>query len=144
MWARAPSYYWDMDAEHRVIIVASLDYPADRVEQLAGLSHVWAPLTPAIQAVSRRIWSRRPDRDLGSRIGGLTLFRAGPNPEANLLGILGEVELHHGEASHGHQVSRIEVFGVASTDQIRAAFGDLGFSRVEASGDGLVAYRGES
>jgi hypothetical protein len=125
-----PTLIWpDMGAEHRVAIVASKEYAADRVEQLAGLYHVWAPRTAETEAVSRRIWSRRPDSDADRLLTGLTLFKSGGSQEENLLWILEEVELHHGEASQDPPVGVIEV---------------LGFFRLDPSGEGFTAYRDQS
>jgi hypothetical protein len=74
--------------------------------------------------------------------GDITTFKPGGNPQADLLDVIDDVELHHGAASGG-SLSTIEVFGASADDAIRNRLDALGFRRVEAFEGGFAAHRSE-
>jgi hypothetical protein len=119
------------DESYRVAIILAED-AVPRAERLAEECPVWVLRTPEAQAVAER--ARRKGADF-------TVFIAEADAKATLLGVLDEVELHHGPYSHDPPVSVIEVFGMQPTKVVREELHALGFGRVEASGDGFLAYR---
>jgi hypothetical protein len=127
-------------SEHRVAIVLSDEF-APRVQDLSLTCHVWALHTPELEVVAHRVWDARSDGRENQLESGITLFRGDGDIERDLLGIVDEVELHHGAYSHDPPVSVIEVFGACATDAVRQLFSSLGFARFEDSRDGFAAYR---
>jgi hypothetical protein len=128
-----------MGGEYRVVIAAS-DGFSDRIERLVAVLPVWAPRTPETMAFAERAPTNRLKPGADTLASGLTLFAQGASPEEDLLWVVEEVELHHGDASHDPPVSVIEVFGATLTDRVREAFEGIGFSRLEPSREGFVAY----
>jgi hypothetical protein len=131
-----------MNIEREVVIVLSNEFAA-KLNDLAMSSHVWVVRTAATEEVAHRIWEERPPQETDPLIAGLTLFKGEGDPEGDLLSILDEVELHHGlSGGHVPPMGAVRVLGTGPTDAVRDAFGSLGFSRIEATPDGFVAYRG--
>jgi hypothetical protein len=71
----------------------------------------------------------------------VTLFEGRGTADLDLVAVIDEVELHHGAMGTGKPVRTLEVLGATPTDAVRRAFESNGFSRIEATPDGFVAYR---
>lgn len=116
---------------HKVAVVVSADAAAS-LATLARRCPVWVIGMPETEATAQDA------RRLG---GDVTVFSADVDPEASLLSIIDEVELHHGAESYDPTVSVIEVLGTSPTDAIRERFRSLGFSQLDPAPNGFVARR---
>jgi len=58
-----------------------------------------------------------------------------------VLGILDQVELHHGEHSQSPPYSELQIVGTCLSPRLRAELREYGFVRFENFEDGFVAYK---
>lgn len=115
---------------------------ASRVEDLANKVHVWAVRSPDTEAIALRLWDEEHTQDADPLASGVTLFNGGSSgPEDDCVGIIDVVEEHHGEYSHDPPLSAVEVLGAAPTERLRGEFHSLGFTRIEPTAEGFVAFR---
>jgi hypothetical protein len=73
----------------------------------------------------------------------VTLFRinADETGEQMILNILEQVDLHHGEYSHDPAWSELDVYGTRNSPDIEAALRECGVTRIDATGEGFIAWR---
>ena len=126
------------DAPYRVRIVVDPAF-GERLGRLPPGEPVWivdsAVNTPAVHRL-------RAARPAASHLSGVTNFRADADqPAALLLGILDQVDLHHGAYSTSTPYAEAEVYGVALSPSIEQAFRALGFERFQATREGFLAFR---
>jgi len=116
---------------------------ASRVEDLANKVHVWAVRSPDTEAIALRHGTKNTrTQDADPLASGVTLFNGGSSgPEDDCVGIIDVVEEHHGEYSHDPPLSAVEVLGAAPTERLRGEFHSLGFTRIEPTAEGFVAFR---
>ena len=110
----------------------------DRLFDIASRTPVWIVDTPANRTAIERHWaanSGQPHTD------GVTAFKVDPaaSPEDWCLNVLGDVDLHHGVYSHVPPYTVLEIYGVALTQDLRAALGERGFDTVLERADGFRA-----
>lgn len=132
-----------MSSQRRVAILLSDEF-ASRLDEIASRCHVWALGTPSLEVAVRPIWEREFRGESDPTGTGVTLFEGRGTAEAAFVAVVDEIELHYGALGLARPVSIIEVFGCSATDAIREALESNGFSRVERSADGFVAYRDPS
>jgi hypothetical protein len=112
---------------HRVAIVVDPAF-GNALDALANRLHVWVCSSPANRraAEEHSTWGRPPSAECG-----ITTFKveSGESPEAMLLAILPDVDLHHGRLSHPSGWEAIEVYGMVPTDATRAALREYGVNR---------------
>ena len=101
--------------------------PTTALPRLALDRPVWVPASAKTERMATAF------REGG---GDITTF----DPQARLLDVIYEVELHHGSDSGGN-LSTIEVFGASADEALRHGLEALGFRRVEAFEGGFVAHR---
>ena len=106
---------------------------------MAGDRHVWALRVPEYERVAQERCSTAPGDGLDS---GITLFDGGGlSPEAELVEILGTIELHHGQYSHAPPSNEVEVFGAQPTAEVQAELSAYGFVEITSSHLGFAARR---
>jgi hypothetical protein len=112
-------------------------------EQLVSLSarlHVWAIASPMNRASAETIWRNNADQSQSIEFG-ITTFTVdlGDSPENWCKGILGAVDLHHGEYSHTPPVSALEVYGLSFSESLRSDFANFGFTAFQPTPYGFYA-----
>ncbi len=120
-----------MTAEAEVIIVVAGNAAVSIIDG-APKAAVWAVRTLETETMAA-----------DARTAGLdlTLFDAAGEPEAQLLGIVDEVALHHGEHSRSGPVAAIRVVGATVSRAVQMRFESLGFPQLDPKPDGFVARR---
>jgi HEAT repeat protein len=114
----------------------------DRLVPLASRMPVWVVETPANRDAVLRLRSQKHDMDPAKPV--ITTFKvpAGISVEEACLGVLADIELHHGEYSQKPPYFVLEVFGVEATQRIQAALRDLAFFRfIAGRNDGFTAKK---
>ena len=133
-----------MSEPQKVAIVVSDEFASSsNLSAIALTRHLWALRTPETEAAADWIRWVQQEGGVDPLRSGVTLFAGDGEPESDLLSILDEVELHHGALSGGSPLGEITVYGAELTDDVREAFGSLGFLSFEdmPRGRGFVAYR---
>jgi hypothetical protein len=121
-----------------VAIVVDPDFGG--LAELAARVHVWIWATDA----NRRAVDtyRRGHSSSGPSLErSVTAFRGQETPEDSFLGILGTVDLHHGEYSHVPPWDGLEVHGVPVTAPVRAALAEYGVTEFIPNADGFSCRR---
>jgi hypothetical protein len=111
------------------------------LEALASRMHVWVIDSPANREVAERIWATGAR---GSIERGVTTFgegAPGADREAQCLGMLESVDLHHGEYSHDPPYSVLEVIGVKASPVLRKGLGEFGFQEFTDTPEGFRASK---
>ena len=121
-----------------VTIVVDPEF-GDRLVDAADGGPVWVAQTPVNRAAAVQWWNAHPRP---AEHQGVTTFlvERGASPESWLLDVLGTVDMHYG--GHGaqeRQYSAVQVWGAAVTPEVRAAFEELGYPRIEALPGGFRA-----
>ncbi|MFN0053938.1 MAG: hypothetical protein ACKV0T_17300 [Planctomycetales bacterium] len=113
----------------------------DRLLALAVRVHVWIIDTP-VNMASARLLPRDADGGYSLEYGATT-FSANETipPDKIVAGIIGTIELHHGEYSHTPPMSVLEVFGADPTPRLMTALADYGFSKTAPIDGGFKAWR---
>lgn len=125
-------------APYRVRIVVDQGF-GERLAHLPTDEPVWIVESPANTPVAKRLWSERPG---GDHLTGITTFHASADQrDSLLLGILDQVDLHHGQYSADPPYSEIEIYGVGLSGAIEHALRDLGFASFLPTTDGVFASR---
>ena len=107
---------------------------------LAGRMHVWVCASTANREAAAAIRAEHTEHSIAS---GVTTFNynANDSPEQTLLGIVANVDLHHGQYSHDPPWSMLEIFGASPTEEVVAALREYGVQRVERTAQGFAASR---
>ena len=124
---------------YTVAIVVSPDF-GEALRPLALRCHVWLAATPANRATAD---AYRRDNPAHSLEHGVTTFAVSSNdtPEDQVLGVLGDVDLHHGEYSHTPPWGAVEVCGVPPTPALRAALAQFGVVAFQETPSGFRCNR---
>src|SRR5262245_45076505 len=110
----------------------------ERLRQVAERNDLWTVPSPVNREVVQDLWAQ----DKAGRGGHtVTMWSHPPIAPEDWLGMLEEIELHHGEYSHNPPVSVLEVFGSKPTHEARAALGEYGYLDVVETVDGFRAKR---
>lgn len=127
---------------YSVALVADPNF-GSRLSALALRLHVWivdsAPNRAALEEVWRNIV---PEYSLER---GATIFSGDTSgsPDQLAAGVLGDIDLHHGDSSHDPPLARLEIYGAGRTPLI-AALERRGFVAAEDLVDGFSAVRSEN
>jgi hypothetical protein len=121
------------DPPYTVALVVDPDF-GDRLGALALEMPVWVADTPTNRAAAEILWKRAPLGISHVARGAITTFRvrAGEPPSVWAIEILGDIDLHHGEFSHAHGYSALEVIGTEATSDLRAALRECGLTELES------------
>ncbi len=124
---------------NKVILVLEPTY-GGKLLPLAVLGHVWVIDTPANRVAASEYWGQNPRHKVGS---GITTFKSSENASRleACLGILGMIDLHHGEYSSNSPFSVLEVVGLRLTDEAKSAVAAFGFGSFESTVEGFRAAR---
>lgn len=127
---------------YAVAIVVERDF-GDELVSLAQRLHVWIWSTPENQ---RHIERARGSELVGAPLErGVTSFRSdSASPEDALLGILGTLDLHHGEYSHSPQWDTLEVYGASPSPPVREALAEFGVDTFSVTPRGFRCSRPEA
>jgi hypothetical protein len=116
-----------------------------RLSVLAARLHVWIVESPPNRAALQDVWRNVvPEYSLER---GATIFSGGDasgSPDQVAAGVLGDIDLHHGEHSHDPPLARLEIYGTGRTALLLAALEDRGFLATEDLVDGFSAIRAVS
>jgi hypothetical protein len=120
----------------KVAIVLDPAYPD--LDQLAEEMPVWAVDSVSNRDTAKRLWEQRGSADAHQ---GITLFTVTDERDAenNCIGIIGQVDLHHGINSSGSEVSILRVIGVHPSEAIKEEMKAYGFVVFETMPDGFLA-----
>jgi hypothetical protein len=128
-----------------VIIVVDPEY-GDRLEAVAQLAPLWVVDTQINKKAFERLWKARPHAD-HRETGALTSYKT-PNPEdrvRSLLGIVPELETHHGEVEEDELVFPngfvLRVIGLAMAADVARPLRDLGFRSFIETSEGFEARK---
>lgn len=112
----------------------------ERITALAQRMHVWVRDTPENQRVAKTWWLQE---QTFSSESGITTFRAtdSDSPESMLIGVLRDVDLHHGSYSHTPPWGALEVYGAAPTQAVRDALAGFGVNEFVEVPQGFVCRR---
>jgi hypothetical protein len=106
------------------------------LNEYAACGPVWITQSPENRQAAEAYWASKSESDHSVTIWSEP--RSGESEE-EWLGILDDIELHHGEAWSGPGVEAIEVRGVSLSDHAAAAFREFGYEVSETRGDGFRA-----
>ena len=123
-----------------VAIVVDPRYP--ELEQLAEQMPIWAIDNSHHRVIAERWWKLRGCADATQ---GITLFKVSEetNAEENCLGVIDDVDLHHGIYSSGSAIAVLNVFGTPLSDRVQDKLKTLGFVTFRSSPGGFVALARE-
>ena len=114
-----------------LIVIVDPDY-GELLERSARSAPVWIVDTPTNREVFVRLWNHLSNPDHRAK-GAITSFKI-TNPQdrmGNLLGILPELETHHGEVGGNYLVFPpgfvLKVIGLELTENVKSALRDFGF-----------------
>jgi hypothetical protein len=120
-----------------VSIVLDPDF-GDRVAQVAAIGPVWVTDSVANRAAVEEYWARKTPN--AHQVTCWSEPRTGTTEE-EWLGILDNIEVHHGEPWAGPGIAALEVYGVAPDEVARAALQEYGYEVTRSRSDGFTAKR---
>jgi hypothetical protein len=123
-------------------VVAVVLDPAfgERLREVAAQYHVWTVPSPDNRRVVEEIWQERKGLPEGPTV---TIWTVAPSAtEEGWLGILEDIETHHGEWSQDPPVNVLEVLGATPNDEIRRALLEYGYRMIAEREGGFTARRG--
>jgi hypothetical protein len=125
---------------HQVAIVVDPIFGRGLVD-LSKRVHVWISATDVNLEIAKEVLSTIGDK-LSLEFGVTTFkFKSSHSPEEILLSIIGIVNEHHGEFSHGPPWSILEVYGVSPTPAIKSKFSEYGKGSFREIGTGFIFTR---
>ena len=127
------------DIDYLVTVVLDPLY-ADRLRELAGRTDIWVVSSDENRSAAEAIWAEQPE---GSKEFELTIWSKpfDLTIAATWSGILGNIELHHGEYSHEPPVNVLEFIGVAPSEVARQALAEYSYSVIELTASGFRARK---
>jgi len=131
-----------MNEPYSVAVVVDSNF-AERLFEIAAEMPVWIADTPANRAAAERLWAPSAPQPSTQDV---TTFAVDPaaTPESWLVGILANLDLHHGEYSHDPPYSAIEVYGVSLTPEIRSRCSEYDLLRFVQRTDGFRASKSDA
>jgi hypothetical protein len=128
-------------APSTVHLVVAADF-GERLWSLPAGEPAWVADTTTNHPVVQKIWAERQTPYV-TYLTGITAFRVAEDktPEDWLLGILRDVEIHHGEQSQSPPYSTLHVVGTPLSSRLRATLDETGFISYEDLSDGFVAHK---
>jgi hypothetical protein len=124
---------------YTVAIVVTPNIGAD-LPALADRLQVWLAATPSNRAAADAYRQSHPNY---SPEQGVTTFRIASTdlPDAQVLQVLDDVELHHGAHSHIPPWDGLEIYGAEPSTQLRAALAEFGVNTIEPIKGGFRCNR---
>lgn len=117
-----------------LIVVLDPNY-GERLDTATHISPVWVVASVHNKAACKRLWSAHTTSD-HTKKGAITCYDVSDAEDrfANLLNVLPDLELHHGEFSEGFT---LEVIGLKLTDSVISTLRELGFSNFSKTPEGF-------
>jgi hypothetical protein len=125
------------DSREFVAVVLDPDF-GEELYRVAESVDVWVTPSPSNRSAVVEYW-RRSTNDKPKTITMWSTALSGATVD-EWLGILDDIELHHGELS-GPGVAGLEVYGAVVTPHAQAALDEYGYRVVEVRSDGFRAVR---
>jgi hypothetical protein len=128
-----------------LIVVVDPDY-GDRVERAAEFAPLWVVDTQTNRDACERLWRSQPHSDHREK-GAVTCYKTLNSEDrvGGLLGIVPQLETHHGEAQDNELVFPngfvLEVIGLAPADNLTNALREFGFTSFVETPEGFRACR---
>jgi len=131
----------DMTKPYKVFLIIDSAYG----ESLAALpphAPVWIIESSLNNPIVERL---RQEKAEESYLQGITTFKEKPRmtPEEQVISMLEQVDLHHGEFSADPPYSILEVIGCTPNDDMKQELQGYGFSISEITKEGFIATRTE-
>ncbi len=126
-------------SQYIVAVVLETEF-GDRLCELAARMPVWIVDTPVNRSAAEQHWAGHP---MSTHLDGVTTFTVdlAGTAEAWLVGILADVDLHHGYYSHDPAYSAIEIYGASLTPEVREALAEYGLMAFAERSGGFVATK---
>jgi hypothetical protein len=124
----------------RVHVVVAPNH-GERLCDLPECEAAWVAYTPENHRVIKRLWEAAGGAR--SHLEAATLFQvaSSESPEDWLLGVMPDIDLHHGGHSQVPAYSELRVIGAALNERLRADLGHYGFDTFNETVDGFVARK---
>jgi len=125
-----------------VHVIVDPDY-GKRLRDLPGDEAAWVAETSTNNPVIKSIRATRCVEPYPGYLTGITSFRvaAEKTPEDWLLGVLEQVDVHHGAYSQTPPYSILRVIGTVLTPRIRVTLESYHFVKFEDLPEGFVAHK---
>jgi hypothetical protein len=120
-----------------ISVVLDPDF-GQKLFELARRSHIWITPSSANRAAVEAYWAGKSENS-----NSVTIWSA-PHQgatEDEWLGILDDLELHHGGQGGGAGIEQIEVFGAEVSVAVEAALREFGYGPAERTPGGFRAER---
>jgi hypothetical protein len=115
-----------------------------RVVELSNRMHTWLVDSSSNCAAAEAIWAAKVPGTPYSVESGVTTFKPyGATPEDWCVDIVGSIDDHHNSYAHTPGYTVLEVYGVAHSERIRAAFQEVGFTQFTNTVGGFNATKPE-
>ena len=124
---------------YRVSVVLDPSF-GKKLFPLAKNNHVWACSSKENILASKFINKGKKTISIAS---GVTTFNFDKSfsPEQAFLGVLDDIDLHHGDESHEPPWNEIEVFGIKENAAIREKLKEYGISKTIETDEGFIARK---
>ena len=109
---------------YTVAVVVDPDF-GQQLSALADRVHTWICASAQNRLAATAYREAHPAPSLDQGVTTFTLV-AEETPEEALLGVLGDVDLHHGRYSHAPAWQTLEVYGARLTPRVREALLEFG------------------
>ena len=125
--------------EYVVVIVLDPAF-GDRILEVGRHNDVWIAPSEVNRDAANRLWKLVESEPSPPLVSMWSAPRTGAT-EAEWLGILQDIEMHHGEYAHDPVVTRLRIIGVAPEPHSIAALREYGYTRIESETGGFTACR---
>ena len=122
-----------------VVIVLDPGF-GDRTLEIGRSDDVWMTPSDVNRDAGNRLWKLVENEPRPPLLSMWSAPRTGAT-EAEWLGILQDIEMHHGEYAHDPAVTRLRIIGAAPEPHAIAALREYGYTRIEAETGGFMAFR---
>jgi len=128
---------------YTVAIVLDPEF-GERLAPLASRVHTWVVDSQTNRAAAEDIWQKnQEDGEPYSIENGVTTFGVFWNESAEhwCEGVLGTIDLHHGEYSHTPPLSVLEIYGLPFCEPLRSHFAEYDFTVFQETDYGFRASK---
>jgi len=124
---------------YRISVVLDPGYGKGLIE-LSKRNHVWASSSKDNLSAAQGVNTEETEYSLER---GITTFKVSNSstPEERFVHIVNDIDLHHGEHSHGLPWNELEVIGVKPTEEVIAKLNEYGAISIVMTEQGFLAKR---
>jgi hypothetical protein len=128
------------EARYEVGIVVDA-YFGEQALPLLNRMPLWMVDTPPNRMLAEPLWHAASSFD-PTHVGAITLFTVDPagSPESWCMGILDDVDLHHGPLSHVPGYSGLEIWGAHLTPALTARLAEFNLTSLSSFPGGFRAF----